>query len=42
MFVKIAVTCLLVENYEEVNKVEAELDNINKHTSELEVKTFGG
>ena len=42
MFVKRAVKPSLEENYEESSKVEAELYNINKHTVELEVKTFSG
>ena len=42
MFVKRELKCTLVENYEEANKIEAELDIINKHTIELEVKTFSG
>ena len=42
IFVKRAVKCTLVENYEESNKVEAELDSINKHTIEPEVKSFSG
>ena len=37
MFVKRAVNPTLVENYEEVIRVEADLDSITKHTSELEV-----
>ena len=40
MFVKRAVKHMLVENYEEANKVEVELDNIAKRTSESEIKTF--
>ena len=40
MFVKREVKHSLVENYEEANKVEAELDSIAKHTSESEIKTF--
>ena len=31
MFVKRVVKPSLVENYEEANKVEAELESINKH-----------
>ena len=42
MFIKRAVKCTLVENYEEVNKVEVELDSITKHTSELEVMNISG
>ena len=42
MFVKRAVKRTLLENYEEANKVEAELDNITKHTAKPEVKTFSG
>ena len=33
MFVKREVKCMLVENFEEANKVEVELDIIAKHTS---------
>ena len=40
MFVKIAMKCSLVGNYEESNKVEVEIDSIAKHTSESEIKTF--
>ena len=42
MLVKRAIKCSLVENYEEANKVEAELDNINKHTTRPEVRNFSG
>ena len=42
MFVKRAIKPSLVETYEEANKVEVELDSIEKHTSEPEVKTFSG
>ena len=42
MFVKRAVKRTLVEKYEEQNKVEAELDSINKYTIEPEVKIFSG
>ena len=42
MFVKRAVKPSLVETYEESNKLEAELDNINKHTAEPELKNFSG
>ena len=42
MFVKREMKRSLVENYEEANKVEVELDNINKHTTEPKVKTFSG
>ena len=38
MFVKMAVNPTLLENYEESKKVEADLDNITRHTLELEVK----
>ena len=40
MFVKRAVKCTLVKKYGEENKVEVELDNINKHTIEPKVRTF--
>ena len=42
MFVKREVKCLLVENYEEANKVEVELDSIAKHSSESEIKPIVG
>ena len=42
MFVKREVKRTLVEKYEEANKVEVELDSINKHTAELKAKTFNG
>ena len=38
MFVKREFKFMLIENYEEANKVEAKLDSIEKHTSESEVK----
>ena len=38
MLVKRAVKVRLVENYEESKKVEADIDSIEKHTLELEVK----
>ena len=42
MCAKRAVKRSLVENYEEANKVEVELDSINKHTAEWEVNSFSG
>ena len=40
MFVNTAVKLTLVENFEEAIKVEADLDSIEKHTSEPKVKTL--
>ena len=40
MFVKRSVKPSLVETYEEDNKVEAELESINKHTAEPDIRTF--
>ena len=42
MFVKRSVKPSLVENYEKANKLELELDSINKHTAKPEVNTFSG
>ena len=42
MFVKRVVKPPLVETYEEANKVEYELESINKHITEPEVKNFSG
>ena len=42
MFVKREVNPSLAKTYEEANKVEAQLDNINKHTAEPQVNTFSG
>ena len=42
MFVKRAVNPSLAETYEKENKVEDELESINKHTPKLEIKTFSG
>ena len=41
MFVKILVKPSLVETYEEAVKIEAELESINKHFAELEIRNFG-
>ena len=38
MFVKREVKVTLVENYEEAKKVEDDMDSIEKHTLEPEVK----
>ena len=40
MFVKRSVNPYLVETYEEANKIEVELNIINKNTAKPEVKTF--
>ena len=40
MFVKRPINPSLVETYEEENKVEAELESINKHTAEPNVRSF--
>ena len=40
MFVKRAVKPYLVETYEEPNKVEGELESINKHTTKPVVKNL--
>ena len=42
MFVKRSINPSLAETYGESNKVEAELEIINKHTAKLEIKTFDG
>ena len=42
MFVKRLVKTFLVETYEEANKVEDELESINKHSTDPEIKTFIG
>ena len=41
MFVKKSVKPSLVENYEEAKKVESELESINKHSVEPEIRNFG-
>ena len=41
MFVKRSVKPSLVETYEEAKKVEVELESINKHSVEPEIRTFG-
>ena len=40
MFSKISVKTTLVATYEEAEKIEAELESINKYPMELETKTF--
>ena len=40
MFVKRSVKPSLVETYEETNKVEAELESINKHIVEQDIRIF--
>ena len=42
MFVKSSVKPSFVETYEESNKVEFELESINKHFVEPELETFSG
>ena len=41
MFVKRSVKHSLVETYEEAIKIEVELESINKHSVEPEIRTFG-
>ena len=41
MFVKRSVNPSLLENYEEAIKVLAELESINKHSVEPDIRTFG-
>ena len=42
MFVKRLVSPSLVETYEQSIKIEVEHESINKHSVELEIRTFGG
>ena len=42
MFVKWAVKLMMIENYDEANRVEVDLDSKTKHTSEPEVKSTVG
>ena len=41
MFVKRSVKPILVETYDEVVKIEVELESINKHSVEPEIRNFG-
>ena len=42
MFVKREVNPSLAKTYEEADKVEDEIENINKHTTESKVNNFSG
>ena len=41
MFVKRSIKPTLVETYEELVKIEAELESINKHSVEPKIRNFG-